>query len=103
MSIFQILTVIAKEKLFSPQLVIDAVGTGNAEVTLGHIRSYITNELQQEQKKTKEVSELTANYRKDTDKLKQHLETLKSGVVVIQGSRYTKLARYVHIFHFVSE
>ncbi|KAJ8916872.1 hypothetical protein NQ315_005879 [Exocentrus adspersus] len=83
----EILTVIAKEKLLSPQLVIDAVGSGNAEVTLGHIRSYITNQLQQEQKKTRELSELTTNYRKDTDKLKQHLETLKSGVIVIQGSR----------------
>ncbi|KAJ8946786.1 hypothetical protein NQ314_008769 [Rhamnusium bicolor] len=78
-----------EEKLFSPQLVIDAIGSGNAEVSLGHIRSYITNELRQEQKKTKEVSELTSNYRKDTDKLKQHLETLKSGVTVIQGSRYS--------------
>ncbi|KAG5888950.1 hypothetical protein JTB14_012209 [Gonioctena quinquepunctata] len=83
----EILTVIAKEKLFSPQLVIDAVGTGNAEVTVGHIRSYITNELRQEQKKTKEISELTSNYRKDTKKLKEHLENLKSGIIEIRGSR----------------
>ncbi|RZC36529.1 vacuolar protein sorting-associated protein 11 -like, partial [Asbolus verrucosus] len=83
----EILTVIAKERLLSPQLVIDALGSGNAEITLGHIRSYLTNELQQEQKKSKEISELTQNYRKDTEKLKEQLETLKSGSIVIQGSR----------------
>lgn len=76
---------IAKEKLFAAQLVIDAVGTGNAEITLGHIRSYIMNELQQEIKKTNETAELTKNYRKDTDKLKKHLEELKSGIMPIQG------------------
>ncbi|XP_060522802.1 vacuolar protein sorting-associated protein 11 homolog isoform X2 [Cylas formicarius] len=83
----EIFTVIAKERLFSPQLVVDAIGKGNAEMTLGHIRSYITNELQQEMKKTKEMSELTEKYQKDTENLKQHLETLKSGVIVIRGSR----------------
>ncbi|CAH1993182.1 unnamed protein product [Acanthoscelides obtectus] len=83
----EILTVIAKEKLFSPQLVIDALGSGNANITLGHIRSYITNEIQQEQKVTKEVSQLTTNYRRDTEKLKELLEELKNGVIEIRGSR----------------
>ncbi|XP_030768032.1 vacuolar protein sorting-associated protein 11 homolog [Sitophilus oryzae] len=83
----EVLTVIAKEKLFSPQLVIDAVGTGNAEISLGHIRSYIMNEFLQETKKINETSELTKNYQKDTNQLKEHLETLKSGVIVIRGSR----------------
>nr|XP_008196910.1 PREDICTED: vacuolar protein sorting-associated protein 11 homolog [Tribolium castaneum] len=83
----EILTVIAKERLLSPQLVVDALGTGSVDITLGHIRSYLTNELQQEQKKTKEISDLTHNYRKDTEKLKEQLETLKSGTIVIQGSR----------------
>jgi hypothetical protein len=83
----EILTVIAKERLLSPQLVIDALGTGSADITLGHIRSYLTNELQQEQKKSKEIAELTQNYRKDTEKLKEQLETLRSGSIVIQGSR----------------
>lgn len=43
--------------------------------------------MQQEQKKTKEISERTQNYRKDTEKLKEQLDTLKSGSIVIQGSR----------------
>ncbi|XP_076269344.1 vacuolar protein sorting 11 isoform X2 [Rhynchophorus ferrugineus] len=83
----EVLTVIAKEKLFSPQLVIDAVGTGNAEITLGHIRSYIMNEFQQENKKINETSELTNNYQRDTDKLKEQLDALKSGVTFITSSR----------------
>lgn len=84
---FQILTVIAKEKLFSPQLVIDAIGTGSADITLGHIKSYVTNEMQNEQKKSTEILELTANYQKDIDNLREHLEKLNGGVIEIRGSR----------------
>ncbi|XP_057664940.1 vacuolar protein sorting-associated protein 11 homolog [Diorhabda carinulata] len=83
----EVLTVIAKEKLYSPQLVIDAIGTGNAEITLGHIRSYITNELEQEKMKILEIEELTSSYRKDTKNLKEHLEKLKSGLIEIRISR----------------
>ncbi|XP_072393967.1 vacuolar protein sorting-associated protein 11 homolog [Diabrotica undecimpunctata] len=101
----EILTVIAKEKLFSPQLVIDAIGTGNAEITLGHIRSYITNELQQEQKKTKEIADLTSNYRRDTHKLKEHLEKLKTGVIEIRGSRCAACHHTLELpkIHFLCE
>ncbi|XP_066259666.1 vacuolar protein sorting-associated protein 11 homolog [Euwallacea similis] len=83
----EVLTVIAKERLFSPQLVIDAVCTGNAEISLGHIRSYIMNELQQEIKKAQEIAELTRNYRKDNEKLKKLLKELTTGVSRIQGAR----------------
>ncbi|CAG9857975.1 unnamed protein product [Phyllotreta striolata] len=101
----EILTVIAKEKLFSPQLVVDAIGTGNANVTLGHIRSYITNELQQERKKTKEIAELTANYRRDTDKLKELLGKLKEDVVEIRGSRCAACHHTLELpkIHFLCE
>lgn len=89
---------IAKEKLFSPQLVVDAIGTGSADITLGHIRSYVTNEMQQEQKKSKEISELTANYQKDIEKLKEHLERLKSGVIEIRGSRQVQIMKDIFMF-----
>ncbi|KAL1494957.1 hypothetical protein ABEB36_010457 [Hypothenemus hampei] len=99
----QILTVIAKEKLFSPQLVIDAVSTGNAEITLGHIRSYIMNELQQEMKKSEEIAQLTGNYKKDTEKLKNHIEQLKNGVTHIQGSRCAACHHHLELpaIHFL--
>ncbi|CAH1183052.1 unnamed protein product [Ceutorhynchus assimilis] len=99
----EVLTVIAKEKLFSPQLVIDAVGTGNASISLGHMRSYIMNEFQQEIKKTQETSELTKNYQKDTEKLKKRLDELRNGVTRIQGSRCAACHRPLELpnIHFL--
>lgn len=80
----EVLTVIAKEHLLSPQLVIEAIGTGNAQIKLGHVRSYVTNELQQEHKTIAAMTELTEKYRRDTEKLKAQLEALESGAVLIQ-------------------
>ncbi|XP_045478377.1 vacuolar protein sorting-associated protein 11 homolog [Harmonia axyridis] len=83
----EILTVIAKERLLSPQLVIDALGSETTDITVGHIKNYIMNELKQEEEKTLEVTDLIDNYRKDIDKLRKQLDNLKSGAIVIQGSR----------------
>lgn len=83
----EILSVIAKQRLLSPQLVIEELGTETINITLGHARDYILNELKNEQKKTLEISDLISKYRKDTDHLKKELEVLKSGTIVIQGSR----------------
>ncbi|XP_018335224.1 vacuolar protein sorting-associated protein 11 homolog [Agrilus planipennis] len=83
----EILTVIAKERLLSPQQVIEAIGIAKSDVTLGHIRSYITNELQKEHDIIENNTELIDKYQTDIEKLKQQVETLKNGVVVIQGSR----------------
>lgn len=77
----------AKEHLLSPQLVIEAIGSAQSEITLGHIRKYITNQLEEEYKTIQDAEELTKKYQKDTEKLKEQLETLKSGTVVIQVSR----------------
>lgn len=85
--VLQIFNVLAKEHLLSPQSVIEAISTGQFNITLGHIRSYITNELEKEHKTISEITELTNKYQKDTEKLKAQLETLKSGAVVIQVSR----------------
>lgn len=84
---FQILNVVAKERLLSPQLVIEAVGTAQSNISLGHIRSYIVNELKKETEIIVNETELTNKYSKDTAKLKENLETLKSGSTVFQGSR----------------
>lgn len=81
------MTVIAKERLIAPQLVIEAIRTGNANITLGHIRPYIVNELQQELQQGQKLKELTTKYQKDNDLLIQECEKLKSGTIVIQGSR----------------
>lgn len=73
--------------MLSPQLIIEAIGSAQSEITLGHIRKYITNQLEEECKTIDDTVELTKKYEKDTEKLKQQLETLKSGTVVIQVSR----------------
>lgn len=78
---------IAKENLLSPQLVIEAIGTAQCEITLGHIRKYITEQLELENKTISDTVELTKKYEKDSEKLQQQLETLKRGTVVIQVSR----------------
>lgn len=78
---------IAKEQLLSPQLVIDAIGTGKSNISSGHIVSYVLNEFKKEQDIIDNDSELTCKYRKDIDGLKDQLETLKHGSIVIQGSR----------------
>lgn len=76
---------IAKERLLSPQLVIDALGSETTDITVGHIKSYIMNELEEEEQKSSEITDLIENYRKDIDKLRKQLEALKSGAIVIQG------------------
>lgn len=85
--LLQILKVIAKENLLSPQLVIEAIGSAQSEITLGHIRKYITDQLELEHKTISDTEELTKKYEKDSEKLQQQLDTLKSGTVVIQVSR----------------
>lgn len=66
---------------------IEAIGTAQSEITLGHIRKYITEYLESEYKTISDTEELTKKYEKDSEKLQQQLETLKSGTVVIQVSR----------------
>lgn len=82
--LFQVLSVIAKERLHSPQMVIEAIGTANSNITLGDVRSYITSELTKEMEVTQADTELTDKYKKDTKALKQQLRTLQNGVNVIQ-------------------
>lgn len=78
---------VAKERLQSPELVVDAIGTGTGDITLGHVRNYIVTELQREKTQTQNDIELTNKYKNDTKKLRELLHTLKSSTVVIQGSR----------------
>ncbi|KAF5277458.1 hypothetical protein FQA39_LY18488 [Lamprigera yunnana] len=82
-----VLKVIAKEQLLSPQLIIEAIGTSNSNITLAHIRSYTENELKIENEIINSDTELTSKYQDDAVKLKQELGTLKNGINIIRGSR----------------
>ncbi|KAK4874130.1 hypothetical protein RN001_013490 [Aquatica leii] len=83
----EVLKVIAKERLLSPQLIIEAIGASESNITLAHIRSYIENELKIENEIISDNTDLTNKYNSDTVKLKQQIELLKNGVNVVQGSR----------------
>lgn len=78
---------IANKRLLSPQLVIEAIGTAQSNISLAHIRPYITKELNKELAVIKKDQESTEKYSKDIKNLKEHLENLKTGTTVIQGSR----------------
>lgn len=63
------------------------MATAQSGITLGDVRSYILNEFKQEQEMIVADTQTTNSYKKDTEKLKEQLETLKSGSTVIQNSR----------------
>ncbi|XP_017782805.1 PREDICTED: vacuolar protein sorting-associated protein 11 homolog [Nicrophorus vespilloides] len=83
----EILNVIAKERLLSPQLVIEAIGSANAEIKLSQVREYIIKELKRENEIANSDKELTNKYRKDTETLRNKVEELKYNPILIQGSR----------------
>ncbi|KAF5291395.1 hypothetical protein FQR65_LT01705 [Abscondita terminalis] len=83
----EVLKVIAKERLLSPQLIIEAIGASESNITLAHVRSYIENELKIENEIIRENTDLTNKYNTDTIKLKREIEILKNGVNVVRGSR----------------
>lgn len=68
-------------------LVVDALGTGAANVTLRYVRDYIISELQRENSLIASHTELTNKYKTDTNELRQKIHQLKTGAVTFQGSR----------------
>ncbi|XP_022916247.2 vacuolar protein sorting-associated protein 11 homolog [Onthophagus taurus] len=101
----EVLSAIAKEQLLSPQFVIEAIGTGKANINLGHISSYIMSEFKKEQDIIDSDSELTRKYNKDIESLRDQLETLKNGPTVIQGSRCAACTHQLELpsIHFLCQ
>lgn len=83
----EILTIVAKERLLSPMLVVDALSTGSANVILRYVRDYIISELQREEGLISSHTELTNKYKSDTNELRQKIHQLKTCAVTFQGSR----------------
>lgn len=77
----------AKERLLSPMLVIDALGTGTANITLRYVRNYIITQLQQEENSISKHTDHTNQYKNDTEELRKKIENLRTGGVTFQGSR----------------
>lgn len=80
------LNFLAKEKLLSPLMVIDALST-SLTCTLGDVRDYLNSVLRQELEQVKSDTELTEKYRKDTEKLREQIQTIKNSTIIFQGSR----------------
>lgn len=85
--LLQILSVVAKERLLSPMLVVDALGTGSANVTLQYVRDYIISEIEREEDLITRHTQLTNKYKQDTDELREKIHQLKTSAVTFQGSR----------------
>ncbi|XP_058799921.1 vacuolar protein sorting-associated protein 11 homolog isoform X5 [Phymastichus coffea] len=81
-----ILDYIAKEKLLSPLMVIDALSTSRT-CTLGDVRSYLNSVLRQEHEQVKADTELTKKYQADTEKLREQIQSIKNSTIIFQGSR----------------
>ncbi|XP_008204135.1 vacuolar protein sorting-associated protein 11 homolog isoform X1 [Nasonia vitripennis] len=81
-----ILDYIAKEKLLSPLMVIDALST-SLTCTLGDVRGYLNSVLRQEHEQVQSDTELTEKYRADTEKLREQIQTIKNSTIIFQGSR----------------
>lgn len=68
-------------------LVIDALGTGTATVTLCYVRDYIISQLQHEDKLISSHTDLTDQYKNDTEELRKKIQALRTSGVTFQGSR----------------
>ncbi|KAJ8686405.1 hypothetical protein QAD02_022199 [Eretmocerus hayati] len=81
-----ILDHIAKERLSSPLMVIDALST-SLTCTLGDVRNYLTSVLHQEHEQMQADIELTEKYRADTEKLREQIQMIQNSTIIFQGSR----------------
>ena len=77
---------IAKEKLLSPLMVIDALST-SLTCTLGDVKIYLNNVLHQEHEQVQVDTELTEKYLVDTERLREQIQTIKNRTIIFQGSR----------------
>ncbi|XP_066597141.1 vacuolar protein sorting-associated protein 11 homolog [Prorops nasuta] len=81
-----ILSHIAKEKLLSPLMVVDALST-SVSCSLGDVRSYLNSVLRTEHEQTRSDTELTEKYMADTQKIRDQIETIKNSTTIFQASR----------------
>lgn len=77
---------IAKEKLSSPLMVIDALST-SLTCTLGDVRNYLNSVLRREYKQVWVDTEMTEKYQADTAKLREQVQNIKDSTIIFQGSR----------------
>lgn len=82
----EVLTVIEKQRLLSPLLVVDALASSGT-ATIGDVRSYLLSVLQTEKELTEQEQQLINKYRQETDKIRQQIQSMQTSAVVFQASR----------------
>ncbi|XP_047107852.1 vacuolar protein sorting-associated protein 11 homolog isoform X3 [Schistocerca piceifrons] len=82
----EVLSVIEKQRLLSPLLVVDALASSGT-ATIGDVRSYLLSVLQTEKELTEQEQQLINKYRQETDKIRQQIQSMQTSAVVFQASR----------------
>lgn len=82
----EILSVIEKERLLSPLLVVDAL-SNSSNATLAEVRSYLLSVLQAESELTEQEQQLIDKYRQETERIRSQINAIQTSAVIFQGSR----------------
>ncbi|KAJ9600043.1 hypothetical protein L9F63_009660, partial [Diploptera punctata] len=82
----EILSVIEKERLLSPLLVVDAL-SNSTMATLGDVRSYLMSVLQAESELTDQEQQLIDKYRQETERIRTQINNIQTSTIIFQGSR----------------
>lgn len=68
-------------------LVIDALGSGTANITLGYVRQYILSQLEHEENLISSHTQSIQQYKNDTEEIRKKIEQLRTTGMTFQGSR----------------
>ncbi|KAJ4438460.1 hypothetical protein ANN_14405, partial [Periplaneta americana] len=82
----EILSVIEKERLLSPLLVVDAL-SNSSTATLGEVRNYLLSVLQSESELTEQEQQLINKYRQETERIRAQINSIQTSTMIFQGSR----------------
>nr|CAD7409648.1 unnamed protein product [Timema poppensis] len=82
----EILSVIEKQRLLSPLLVVDAL-SHSGTATVGEVRNYLLSVLHSEHELTEQEQQLSLKYRQETDKIRDKIKDIQTSAIIFQGSR----------------
>ncbi|KAK7790409.1 hypothetical protein R5R35_013503 [Gryllus longicercus] len=83
----EVLSVIEKERLLPPLLVVDALASAGGVATLGDARKYLLSVLAAEGELLQQENTLIEKYKQETERLREQIRTAQTQAVVFQGAR----------------
>lgn len=105
----EVLDVIAKERLLSPLLVVDALSSGSGSsagmTKLGEIRSFLLSVLSAEGEVTKQERARVAKYQSETKKFREQINDIQTSTIIFQGSRCSACDNQLYLpsIHFLCQ